>query len=583
MIFGIPAGAVLAYVAWTLFCLELNVRKARAMKVPVIRLPIDPNNIPWLIFQPWLWAILDRFPFDWKSFPDALRFSRRGWHFYENYDPHLRLGPVWALVTPVTVILHIAEPGALNDIFWRRKDFLRPVREYELLRVYGHSISTAGSEDWARHRKVLAPPFSENMMSFVWEESVNQATAMMRSWDRASSDGIPSMQKDTRTLSLNVLASIGLRKSYPFHGTADPGPPVINEANSYRDSLQTVLDNIILLLMIPYRYLTFPLLPQKFKAVGNGAVAFKSHMQRMLDDELSALARGESGSGGLMTGFAHALEVHKKEAAVNLPMKDKKGLSVEEVFGNLFVINFAGHDTTANTLAFAILLLITNPDVQEWVAEEVMAITQNRPPEEWTKDYKTVYPKLKRCRAVLLESLRLYPSIVAIPKYSSYDTVTLHVASYGEDEPGQTLVIPPRTSIISQVLATQTHPLYWTDGMAWKPKRWIVGSADEGKTKEGSIKQQLENEEIWTPDKTIYFPWSDGPLSCLGRKLSEVEFVAVLACMLQSHRLSAKPKFEGETEHQIRQRVGKVTNEASFEMLLKIIDADRVRVVCKPV
>lgn len=411
---------------------------------------------------------------------------------------------------------------------------------------------------------------------------------MLRSWDRASSDGIPSMQKDTRTLSLNVLASIGLRKSYPFHGTADPTPPVTDEANSYRDSLQVVLDNIILLLMIPYRYLTFPFLPRKFKTVGSGAVAFKNHMQKMLDDELSALARGESGSGGLMTGFAHALEVHKKEAAINLPMKDKKGLSVEEVFGNLFVINFAGHDTTANTLAFAILLLITNPEVQEWVSEEVITVTGNRPPEEWTKDYKTVYPKLKRCRAVLLESLRLYPSIVAIPKYSSYDTVTLHVASYSEGEPGQTLVIPPRTSIISQVLATQTHPLYWTDGMAWKPNRWIV-SPTEGANgqhtplKRGSIKKQLDQEEIWDPDKTIYFPWSDGPLSCLGRKLSEVEFVAVLACILQKHRLSAKPKFEGETEQQIRQRVGKITNEASFEMLLKVIDADRVRVVCKPV
>lgn len=436
------------------------------------------------------------------------------------------------------------------------------------------------------------------MMSFVWEESINQAIAMLRSWDRASSAGIPSMQKDTRTLSLNVLASIGLRKSYPFHGTADPTAPpqAIDEANSYRDSLQLVLDNIILLLMIPYRYLTFPFLPQKFKTVGKGAVAFKNHMQKMLDDELSALARGESGSGGLMTGFAHALEVHKKEAAINLPMKDKKGLSVEEVFGNLFVINFAGHDTTANTLAFAILLLITNPDVQEWVSEEVTTVTGNRPPEEWTRDYKTVYPRLKRCRAVLLESLRLYPSILATPKYSSYDPVTLHVASYSEGEPGQTLVIPPRTSIISQVLATQTHPLYWTDGMAWKPDRWIVSSptaTEEASMSNGqqrtpltggsTLEKQLHDEEIWNPDKTIFFPWSDGPLSCLGRKLSEVEFVAVLACILQKHRLSAKPKFEGETEQQIRQRVGKITNEASFEMLLKVIDADRVRVVCKPV
>lgn len=40
-----------------------------------------------------------------------------------------------------------------------------------------------------------------------------------------------------------------------------------------------------------------------------------------------------------------------------------RGLSAEEIFGDLFVINFAGHDSRTNMSAFAVLLLAAYPDV----------------------------------------------------------------------------------------------------------------------------------------------------------------------------------------------------------------------------
>ena len=43
-----------------------------------------------------------------------------------------------------------------------------------------------------------------------------------------------------------------------------------------------------------------------------------------------------------------------------------KGLTLE-IFGNIFVTMFAGRDTTANTLAYAMLLLAAYPEVQDWV------------------------------------------------------------------------------------------------------------------------------------------------------------------------------------------------------------------------
>lgn len=234
----------------------------------------------------------------------------------------------------------------------------------ELLELYGPCISTAKWDDWPRHRKVMATPFNETVMKFVWDESVRQAKGMVDSWASASAAGIQSYQKDTRTLSLNVLAAVGFRKSYDFRGSAEPA---VDEIGSYRDSLQTVLDNIILLMLVPFRVLC--MMPGNWARIGNAGISFKRHMVNMLAEETVALKNGESDSGRIMSSFVRAADIHHLDSGTGSDHRPaKKGLSVDEIFGNLFVINFAGHDTTANTLAFGMLLLAAHPDVQDWLA-----------------------------------------------------------------------------------------------------------------------------------------------------------------------------------------------------------------------
>ena len=439
-------------------------------------------------------------------------------------------------------------------------------RQIELLEVYGPCISTAGWDDWSRHRKVLAAPFNESIMKFVWDESLHQAKAMLLSWTSVGRTGIPSMQKDTRTLSLNVLAATGFRKSYAFHGSADP---TVIEEGGYRDSLQTVLDNIIPLMLIPYHLLTRPMVPKKWQKIGNAAVSFKKYMMKMLDEETAALKQGKTGSGGIMTAFVRALDVHNREASMEEPSEEdaKKGLSVDEIFGNLFVINFAGHDTTANTLAFSMLLLAAHPDVQAWISEEISLVAKNLHIEDW--DYKDMFPQLKRCRAVLLETLRVYPPIMALPKLTSHRAQTLRVG-------GQILTIPPGISTIPYLLAIQTHPKYWSDAYAWLPSRWILHPAAASPPS----MNQINNEELLVPERGTYFPWSDGPQNCPGKKFAEVEAVAVLASLFRTHRLHVKRE-AGESQDAARQRAIDCTNDVNMEMLLRMANTDRVKLICQ--
>lgn len=224
---------------------------------------------------------------------------------------------------------------------------------------------------------------------------------MLESWTGESSGKIPSIAKDTRTVSLNVIAATGFRKSYTFQNSREDGEQRPKDSpQSYRDALQTVLDNAILLMVMPRKLLELSFAPDSWNRLARSAESFKNYMARMLDEEIKALNEGKSGAGGLMTSLVRAMDMTQPQQTIEkMSPSPPKGLTVDEIFGNIFVINFAGHDTTANTLSFAFLLLAAYPEVQDWVAEELKSLG------EIDGHYVEIFPKLIRCRAIMVYSL----------------------------------------------------------------------------------------------------------------------------------------------------------------------------------
>lgn len=102
---------------------------------------------------------------------------------------------------------------------------------------------------WKRHRKITATPFNEYNHNLVWNEAQRQCENMLKYWLSHGTAGLSSTAKDVRTMSLNVLAYAGFRKSYPFQATHNC--PSDSYADSFRDSLALVLDNALLTLAVP--------------------------------------------------------------------------------------------------------------------------------------------------------------------------------------------------------------------------------------------------------------------------------------------------------------------------------------------
>jgi len=180
------------------------------------------------------------------------------------------------------------------------------------------------------------------------------------------------------------------------------------------------------------------------------------------------------------------------------------------------------------------------------------------------------------------------PPIMAIPKRTNGNTQLLSVG-------GETISIPPNTIAQPSLLAVHTHPTHWEEPLVWKSPRWISGLTSAGQSalaaKQVLVSDTLGNpretktetgpgtEELFIPPQGTYFSWSDGPQNCLGLKFSQVEYVAVLSSIFRRHRISIVLE-QGESDEQGRKRALETTADCDVQMLLRMRNADRVKLRC---
>ncbi|RAK81871.1 cytochrome P450 [Aspergillus fijiensis CBS 313.89] len=549
--------------AWTLYSLGglvQNIGRARRLGIPYHVLPASPVNPLWVVLEPVIFFILDRLPFQLGR---VSYYGRRSWQFADRAQSHLRMGDAWALATPSEVFVYVCDPEAITQIISRRVDFIRPVELYKLLDVFGPNVATTLGADWQRHRKIVAAPFNESLNSFVWDEAITQAQAMLASTGSSPAGGLGA---DIRTLALNVLAATGFKRPQSFHSSQEAQTL---ESRSYSESLNLVMRNTFLIMIIPPWVLRLPVFPSWCRRVGQAVEDFKQHMLTMVNLEKSLIEQGQPGTGTLMSSLIRESEVTRHN--------NRKPLTIHEILGNIYVINFAGHDTTANTMTYLMFLLAAYPDIQEWIAEEVQTVIPKT--DQGNASYKEAYPRLKRCLAVLLETVRLYPAIQALPKCVAPAETTLHLP-----ESNRTLVLPHGAVILPSLLAVQTHPRYWPDEpQAWHPRRWIQTSNTNSSAVSTdylcrNATEQLAREEIIEPRAGTYIPWSAGVQVCAGQKFAQVETVAVLASLFREHRLRVVLQ-EGEDFAAAQKRLVAKTLDTHQLLVIQMRDPDSVKFV----
>jgi len=369
--------------AWSLF---RNYLSARQVGLPIVIVPISPENPVWMLLARYFLPIIQYIPFGNGHFT---RFCHIGWEFDEKAHAHVELGDAFMFATPGKNWIYLCDADAVHDIVRRERqgEFARPVELLAMLDVFGPNISTMNGVDWQRQRKCTAASFNEQSNQLVWKESLRQGQQLLQYWNDNSDPDAPStMAKDTRTLTLDVLVRAAFGKSFDFYGARDQ--KTTSGPLSYRDALALILENAILILALgPHNLKRLAFIP-RLRQLSNAAEQFKQYMLDMFEEQEEHVKEGKA-QGNLITSLVRA-------------SKEDKLITQDEVIGNVFVFNFAGHDTTAHSFAFTFMLLAAHPEVQEWMAEEIRQVVGSSDTLE--ADYN-MFPKLVRTLAVLVSHM----------------------------------------------------------------------------------------------------------------------------------------------------------------------------------
>ncbi|XP_025262283.1 cytochrome P450 4C1-like isoform X2 [Camponotus floridanus] len=163
---------------------------------------------------------------------------------------------------------------------------------------------------------------------------------------------------------------------------------------------------------------------------------------------------------------------------------------------------FAGHDTTATGIMFALLLLAEHKDIQERVRAEVDTVMQENGGKLNTKSLQNL-SYLDRC---LKEALRLYPSVSWILRKTG-DAVKL-----------QSYIVPAGTTIGLHIYAVHRDPNFWPNPDVFDPDRFLP--------------ERIKNRHPYS-----YIPFSAGPRNCIGQRLGLLMMKAMIAPLIYNFYL----------------------------------------------
>lgn len=372
------------------------------------------------------------------------------------------LGPRW-LVPPIVLA---TSPGAIRDILAvndENVDKTSPVLN-ELRRILGANSSNLPHELWIPRRRTLQPMFTKQHVREFGGHMAQAAERVCAGW--RDGDQV-DLDAESRTITLRALGHsvLGMDLDQRLETVSEP----IGVALRYAMSRA----------LRPIRAPRWMYTPARRRA---RAASAKVHELAL--DILLACRADPTREAPLV----HALLAAKDPITGQM-------LSDEDICDELIIFIFAGHDTTATTLAYALWALGHNADQQDRVAAEVSAL----PERPLTPDD---IPRLSYTAQVVRESLRLCPPAPTGTRMSARD---IEVGGFR---------VKAGTMLVFGRMAVQRDPALWDDPLRFDPDRFSP-------------------EHVKGRDRWQYIPFGGGPRSCLGDHFAMLEATLALATVIR--------------------------------------------------
>ncbi|KAL9259646.1 Cytochrome P450 734A1-like protein [Drosera capensis] len=349
--------------------------------------------------------------------------------------------------------------------------------------LFGQGLVGLEGEKWASHRRIANQAFTMERVKGWIPDIVASTTKMLEKWEElrgGKEEFEVEVQKQLHDLSADIISRTAFGSSF------EEGKRIfeLQEQQMYLVSL--ALRSIY----IP----GFRFLPTKKNRE-------RWRLEKETRDAIRSLIRRNSGTKGSSKNLLSLLMSVSKD-----PDGKEERLSEDDVIDECKTFYFAGKETTANMLTWAVVLLAVHEDWQNKAREEVLRVcgdSNQLPSAENINDFKIV-------NMILNETLRLYPPAVMM-KRKTTRAVTLG-----------NINLPAYTQLYLAMTAVHHDPDIWgEDANEFKPTRFLES------------RKHLAS----------FFPFSLGPRVCVGQNLAVVESRIILAMIVRDYSFALSPTY----------------------------------------
>lgn len=366
-----------------------------------------------------------------------------------------------------------------------QKNFSKETRGFITLREFlGMGLLTSDGETWLRQRRIAQPAFHRQKIAALGGSMVQAAEAAADRWgDHVKSGRAIDVASEMMKLTLRIAGETLL--STDVSGEAE----TVGRALTImlHEARRRILTAFAIPLSIPTR---------RNREVNEAMSALDGLVYRMIRE------RRKSGGGpeDLLSMLLHARDAETGE-----------GMNDKQLRDEVLTIFVAGHETTANALAWTFYLLSKFPSAARKIRAELAEVLGGRSPS--VEDL----PRLKYTSMVLDESMRLYPPAWVFSRAAREDDT---IGGY---------FIPKDSYLFISPYIVHRKPSLWEDPEGFDPERFAPERA-------ASI------------PRFAYFPFGGGPRQCIGNTFALMENVLLLAVFLQKYRLDLVPGHPVEPE-----------------------------------
>ncbi|KAL1857423.1 hypothetical protein Daus18300_010396 [Diaporthe australafricana] len=199
----------------------------------------------------------------------------------------------------------------------------------------------------------------------------------------------------------------------------------------------------------------------------------------------------------------------------SMPRGCAEGIQDKNIVGHLLILMVGGHETTAHMLAWSSHVLATRPDIQDRLREDIFGLAARSPDPSFNE-----IDALSYVDNFVNEVLRVYPPAVWTARQAYRDTQIC--GTY----------IPKGTLFEIVPAVTHMNPLIWGDDAAEvNPSRWDSVGIDGP-------------EEDPRSSPFVFEPFTNGPKTCIGKRVALCEIKIALFEMVRRYRFVGLP--EGE-------------------------------------